>query len=214
MIVLMLILCLGGCQSKYQREFESSPSDYGSRTSKEEQSLEFQSYDVEMEEITNHNNTQLTFDQAVSNEISRMQGIQQALLFITDLNAYVAVVINETATGVKGSGDLVGSDRTITSNRNHEAGGESITLPPGTIVMDKYSFPSVHQHEGLSKELTWEMAGRIRQFHPQVRGIFISGNREFVNRMSQYAHLVWQNSSLSEEIPSFNTNVKYEFLKD
>ncbi|PYI49973.1 YhcN/YlaJ family sporulation lipoprotein [Paenibacillus flagellatus] len=199
--------CLNACS--YQKHFENSPSDYGSRTEAKEQTG-YRTYNT-MLKAADHTNNRLEFVQATSDVVDDLKGIRSSFVFVTDKNAYVALVVDNTATGMKGKGTILFSDRTIASPGVDDHSDISNVLPPGHVVMDKYSFDTIPSPHDLSSELTRSVSERVRQNHPDITNVFVSANQQFINRMSGYAHEAWRGRSLQPYVPEFNAIVSDHF---
>src|SRR5690242_14037210 len=87
-----LSLALGLSACSYQRHFESSPSDYGSRTDMNE-ATGFRTYNTQLKAADHHNHT-MTFSQSSSDVIDDMKGIRTSFVIVTDKNAYVAILLD------------------------------------------------------------------------------------------------------------------------
>jgi len=206
-VALAAFAWLSGCS--YRKHFESGPSDYGSRNETHEKSG-FHTYNTQLK-AADHNNNRLDFIQSTTDAVDDLKGIRSSFVFVTDKNAYVAVVLDNTATGMKGKGTMLFSDRTIASRGVDDHSGVSYELPPGDIVMDKYSFDTIPNPQDLSSELVRELEARVRQYHPQVTNVFVSANKDFINRFSEYAHEAWRGQSLQPYVQDFNGLVKDHF---
>lgn len=198
-----------GCS--YQKRFESGPTDYGSRTETHEKSQsQFHSYNTQLK-AADHANHSLQFVQQTTDAVDDLKGVRSSFVFVTDKNAYVATVLDNTATGMKGKGTILFSDRTIASPGMDHHSDVSYVLPPGDVVMDKYSFDTIPNPQDLSSELTREVEARVRQYHPDVKNVFVSANRDFINRFSEYAHEAWRGNSLQPYVENFNGLVQDHF---
>lgn len=207
MACLSLTAGLSACS--YQQHFENSSSDYGSRTSMNE-ATGFRTYNTQLK-AADHNNHTMAFSQATSDVIDDMKGIRTSFVIITDKNAYVAILLDGTATGMKGKGTSNRSDRTIAQSGIDHHSDVTQSLKPGDIVMDKYSFPTIPNPQDLSSELQTELTQTVRKMHPNITNVFISANQQFINQFSQYAHEAWRGVSLSPYVPDLNNLVKNHF---
>ncbi|MDF2669212.1 MAG: hypothetical protein K0R67_1518 [Paenibacillus sp.] len=197
------------CACTYKEEFESSPSDYGSRTDKNE-ATGIRSYNTQMK-AADHNNHKMVFSQYSSDVIDDMKGIRSSFVIITDKNAYVAILLDGTATGAKGKGIKNRSDRTIISPGIDDHSDITKSLKPGDIAMEKYSFPTIPNPQDLSSELHEDLSKVIRQLHPEITNVFVSANQDFINQFSQYAHESWRGAPLDTYVPQFNSLVLNHF---
>ncbi|TNJ65907.1 hypothetical protein FE784_13400 [Paenibacillus hemerocallicola] len=205
--VLAAVVWISACS--YQKHFESSPSDYGSRTETHERTG-YRTYNTQLR-AADHNNGTLAFVQSTTDAVDDLKGIRSSFVMVTDKNVYVAVVPDNTATGLKGKGTILFSDRTIASSGVDDHSDVSYVLPPGNIVMDKYSFDTIPNPQDLSSEFVHALSACVAQYHPGVQNVFVSANQQFINRLSEYAHEAWRGQSLQPYIQDFNALVKDHF---
>ncbi len=202
-----LMAAISACN--YKEKFESSPSDYGSRTHNSKANG-FRTFNTQLK-AADHNNTSMVFSQATSDVIDDLKGIRSSFVILTEKNAYVAVLLDNTATGTKGKGIKNGTDRTITMPGVDDRSDTTKSLKPGDIAMEKYSFPMIPNPQDLSSELHEMVTREIRQMHPQIANVFVSANQDFINQFSQYAHESWRGTSLQSQVPQLNTLVQSHF---
>lgn len=205
--VLTAVAWISACS--YQKHFENGPSDYGSRTEAQEQTG-FRSYNTQLR-AADHNNGTLGFVQSTTDAVDDMKGVRSSFVMVTDKNVYVAVIPDNTATGLKGKGTILFSDRTIASSGVDDHSDVSYPLPPGNIVMDKYSFDTIPNPQDLSSEFVLELNNLVAKLHPTALNVFVSANQQFINRMSEYAHEAWRGQSLQPYVQDFNALVKDHF---
>lgn len=204
-------LLLPACTA-YQKHFENSPSDYGSRTEDHEPSG-VRTYNTQLK-AADHQNNRLEFVRTTTNEVDSLQGIRSSFVFVTDKNAYVAIVLDNTATGTKGKGTIRFSDRTIASHGVDDFTHESNELRSGDVVMDKNSFDTIPNPHDLSTELVAAVTERVRKLHPDIKDVFISANQQFINKLSGYAHDAWKGLPLQPHLGEFNALVQEQFGTD
>lgn len=205
---LTLATGLTGCTS-YKQHFENSPSDYGSRTSMHE-ATGFRTYNTQRR-AADHNNNTMAYSQSSSDAVDDMKGIRTSFVIVTDKNAYVAILLDSTATGMKGKGTKYRGDRRIASPGVDHHSDVTESLKPGDIAMNKYSFPTIPDPQDISSELQTELTQKIRGLHPGITNVFISANQDFINRFSQYAHEAWRGVSLQPYVSDLNALVKDHF---
>lgn len=205
-----ILALFAGCSS-YQKHFETSPSDYGSRNvSDDDQQL--LSRPPKLKQLSvNHQNENISYSKADSDKIAAMSGIRDAVVVLSEKNAYVAIILDPSATGVKGKGKQLRSDRTIGSGQYHVRTDNSRTLPPNIMSTGDNSFNSFPNYEDLSTELTQQITTELKQTHSNLLNVFVSANQDFVNRMSKYAHEAWRAKSLQPYLREFNTIVQSHF---
>lgn len=193
----------------YQKHFENSPSDYGSRTEAHE-NTGFRTYNTQLR-AADHTNRALEYQQAISNEVDDLKGIRSSIVFTTDKNAYVAVILDNTATGTKGKGSIHFSDRTIASIGDNDRPNVFRPWPKGQVVDKKYSFDTIPSPHDLSSELVQAIVQKVRSVHPTITNVYVSANQQFINRFSEYANLYWRGESLQPYTADFNALVQQHF---
>lgn len=208
----VLLVCAGTAGCSYQKHFETGPNNYGTRQySDHNNTYESRPNALFIQSAGNHDNRSVTYSRSASARVADMSGVREALVFVTDKNAYAAVLLDRTGTGLKGTGKVEISDNTITSNGFHRHSFDSKTLNPGVIVTDKYSNVVIPEHDGLSSEFQARAQAAILELHPGLQGIYISSNPHFINAMSMFAHTAWRNESLQPALGDFNRLVQDVF---
>ncbi|MDF2722147.1 MAG: hypothetical protein K0Q59_1822 [Paenibacillus sp.] len=205
--VLATVVLFSACS--YQKQFESGPSDYGSRTETNEKTG-YHTYNTQLK-AADHDNNKLEFVQSTSDALDELKGVRSSFVFVTDKNAYVALVFDNTATGMKGKGTILFSDRTIASPGVDDHSNISYELPYGNVVMDKYSFDTIPNPQDLSSEFVAQLSQRVAEQHPGIKNVFVSANQQFINQLSLYANEAWQGRPLQPYVEPFNALVKDHF---
>jgi len=208
-VFVLSALIIGLTNCSYQKHYEHGPADYGSRTEAHENGRA--AYPHTQSRTADHNNKMMAYSQTTSDAIADMNGIRASFVILTDKNAYVAIVLDNTATGAKGKGELTPSDRTIGApDIDHHS---SITQywTSGDVVREKYSYDTIADPQNISNELQSELANKVRELHPNVQHVFVSANQHFVNQISRYAHEAWKGNSLDPFLAEFNKLVGDHF---
>ncbi|GAB2701234.1 hypothetical protein ACFQWB_06105 [Paenibacillus thermoaerophilus] len=202
----------GACTNSYTKRFQEGPSDYSSKTG-EDHELPNQRMLSAPNDIhaRHHLNATLDIDHNTAGLINDLRGIRESYVAIAGTNAYVAIIIDNSGTGMKGKGTLQPSDRTIGQTTMNDVSDKAYRLKPGMVVMDKYSYNLIPNHDDISTELQVKIADIVRTVHPDVAYVHISANGEFINEMNRYAQMTWQGRSVSDQIASFNAMVSQYF---
>lgn len=202
-----------GC-GYYRKQFEKSGYDYGSESAKNKEGVQDHDaklYGLKVDDKKNHTNTSFTFSQELSDDISSIPGLATALVFLTDRNAYAAIVLNNTATGSKGNGNTDEVDNTGTSRGMYNTFTGSQYMDPNKLVDRTNSYYTVSDHEEISRTLKQKVAKTIRNKHPKTIEVHISANRDFINQMNVYAQEARMGVSLNHYIKDFNKLAVHHF---
>ncbi|MBD3922376.1 hypothetical protein H8B09_26725 [Paenibacillus sp. PR3] len=160
----------------------------------------------------NHDNKYFEYSAKISKEVGKINGVSTALVMLTNQNAYVALVFNDTAIRTKSGGrskreqNLGGAKAGV---YNHTTGspywdGRELATPYGHAM-------TVNDHTELPDALKYAVATKVRKFAPKVKDVHVSANRQFVNRFVAYAQKAWLNESLTPYVEDFNALVSNQF---
>jgi hypothetical protein len=158
----------------------------------------------------NHNNKSLEFSQFLSNQVAALNGVNTAIVMLTDQNAYVAILIDNTAVGTKGGEretNLTGANRGL---YNPHA-PHTDAMDPSKLNVGVNSYETAKDHNQLSPRFKQHIAERIRFLEPRLMDVYISANRDFVNEMYSYARESWSGVSLLPYLTPFNQTVTKVF---
>jgi hypothetical protein len=160
-----------------------------------------------------HDNRYFEYSSALSNKVASLPGINTALVFLTDKNAYVGILTDWSATGTEARG----------GPRSHEQDNSGTTegvynVSTGSSKWDNrqvatpYNSYFTHKDFGdLSTELRQVIGDTIRKEFSRAQEVHISANREFVNQSLEYAKVAWLKKPLAPLTADFNTLVQYTF---
>ena len=105
LLILVLIMCIIlGCESIETKKFQASKSNYGTRIGYEQQSFNGVRLYGPVLGQKHHMNTTLHYNKELSAALSDMSGIFNAVVMVTNHNAYAAIMLDNTGTGTKGVG--------------------------------------------------------------------------------------------------------------
>ncbi|QJD86759.1 hypothetical protein [Cohnella herbarum] len=210
-VVLMLGLTLSACN--YKSYFQKSNNDYASRSANDPKMMHVRSYGSLSNDPKQHDNRYFEYSSALSNKVAALPGINTALVFLTDKNAYVGILTDWSATGTEARG----------GPRSHEQDNSGTTegvynVSNGSSKWDNrqvatpYNSYFTHKDYGdLSTELRQVIGNTVRSSFPRAQEVHISANREFVNQSLEYAKVAWLKKSLTPLTADFNTLVQYTF---
>ncbi|OPH50678.1 hypothetical protein BC351_35800 [Paenibacillus ferrarius] len=208
--MIFLMLALNGCSEK-GREFGRSPdhTNFGAPVEKTEETERAYQTQQLYGPVT-HNNTKLEYSQFLSNQLNAMNGVNTAIVMTTDKNAYVALMIDSSATGTKGT-------TKETNNQGTQKGFYNDKQPfndylPSTDLNNGYNnYETAVHHDMLSHRFKQAMAEKIRLLQPNIMDVYISANRDFLNQMNSYAQESWKGNSLMPLLTPFNQTVARVF---
>ncbi|WP_248930861.1 YhcN/YlaJ family sporulation lipoprotein [Paenibacillus hamazuiensis] len=154
----------------------------------------------QIDQTNRHYNESVRFAPAISQELSKMEGVEAAQVVLTDTNAYVAVKLkgsNGTATPAvydyaitdKGGRGLFGSDAGLQINWSDTG--------------------------GLPQSMNQTIAKRALDLSPpQIQRAFVTANPNFLGRVQFYGEQEKRNGSWLAYRNEFNTLVQHVFPED
>ncbi|WP_219835554.1 hypothetical protein [Paenibacillus sp. R14(2021)] len=214
LIIASMTAALGLTGCNYQRHVQNSTFDYGSKNKGDPKMLGSRMYGTMSGLPGQHDNAWIEYSSLLSNDVSNINGVAGALVFLTDKNAYVGITTDWTATGTLKSGGPG------TREQNNSGSTEGVyNVDNGSpywnnqrIATPYNSNFTVNDHNQISGELKQTIAVCIRKLAPSVQEVHISANKEFNNHLIQYAQEAWAGHSLTPWVPSFNQLVKHQFV--
>jgi hypothetical protein len=157
-----------------------------------------------------HNNKNLEYSQFLSNQVAALNGVNTAIVMLTDQNAYVAIQIDNTAIGTKGGEretNLTGANRGL---YNPHA-PHTDAMDPSKLNIGVNNYETAKNHDQLSHRFKQQIAERIRFLEPRLMDVYISANRDFINEMHGYARESWSGKTLLPYLTPFNQSVTKVF---
>ncbi|KRE50058.1 YhcN/YlaJ family sporulation lipoprotein [Paenibacillus sp. Soil724D2] len=204
--MLFLLLTLSGC-AENGREYGKSPdhTNFGAPVEKTEETERAYQTQQLYGPVT-HNNSKLEYSQFLSNQLHAMNGVNTAIVMTTDQNAYVALMIDSSAIGTKGSTRETNNQGTAKGFYNDHAPFND-TMPSNDLNNGFNSYETAVHHDMLSHRFKQAMAEKIRTLQPNIMDVYISANRDFLNKMNNYAQESWKGHSLMPLLTDFNQTV-------
>lgn len=208
--MIFLLLTISGCTEK-GREYGKSPdhTNFGAPVEKTEETERAYQTQQLYGPVT-HNNNKLEYSQFLSNQLNAMNGVNTAIVMTTDQNAYVALMIDSSAVGTKGTTKETNNQGTNKGFYNDNAPFDDI-LPSNDLNNGYNSYETAVHHDMLSHRFKQAMAEKIRLLQPNLMDVYISANRDFLNKMNNYAQESWKGHSLMPLLPDFNQTVARVF---
>ncbi|WP_372662601.1 hypothetical protein [Cohnella sp.] len=209
-VALMLVL-LTACN--YTSYYQKSGHDYASRASNDPKMTRVRSYGSLSANPMQHENRYFEYSSALSNKVAALPGINTALVFLTDKNAYVAILTDWTATGTKarGGSKTKEQDNTGTTEGVYNVSNGSSKWDNRQAATPYNSYFTSKDYSDLSTELRQVIGDTLRHSLPYVQEVHISANREFVNQSLEFAKAAWAKKPLIPLTPDFNELVQYIF---
>jgi hypothetical protein len=209
--VVFILGLLTACN--YKAYFQRSGHDYASRTAGDPKMIHVRSYGSMTADPKQHDNRYFEYSSAISNKVAALPGINTALVFLTDKNAYVAILTDWTATGTKARGGpkTREQDNTGTTEGVYNVSNGSPQWDNRQVATPYNSYFTHKDYVDLSSELRQVIGDRVRKSFPRAQEVHISANREFVNQSLEFAKVAWLKKSLTPLTGKFNALVKYTF---
>ncbi|MBB3114535.1 hypothetical protein FHS18_006656 [Paenibacillus phyllosphaerae] len=210
-LALMIGPTLTGCS--YKRYVQDSTYDYGTKQKGDPKMLGSRMYGAMSSNPYQHDNNWVEYSSLLSTDISNINGVAGALVFLSDKNAYVGMTLDWTATGTRKSGGpgTMEQDNTGSNEGVFNVDNGSPFWNNQRIAGPYNSYFTVNDHNEISSELKQTIAIHVRRIAPTVQEVHISANQEFVNHLVQYAQEAWAGRSLTPWYDSFNKLVKHQF---
>ncbi|MBB6674467.1 YhcN/YlaJ family sporulation lipoprotein [Cohnella nanjingensis] len=202
---------LGACN--YKGEFHRSAHDYGSRLPNDPKMARVRAYSPVTTDPKMHDNRYFEYSSKLSYKVSNLPGVSDAIVILTDKNAYVGITTDRSATGTMSHGGkrVHEQDNTGTTEGVYNVDTGSNRWDMRKIVTPYNSYFSHKDISDLSTEFRQTIALNVRAQAPNVQGVHISANQEFMNQMLDFARASWAGKPLAPLTPEFNKLAKYTF---
>lgn len=197
----------------YTSHYQKSNHDYASRNANDPKMTRVRSYGSSSTDPKQHVNRYFEYSSIISNEVAALPGINTALVFLTDKNAYVGILTDWSATGTKARGGAKSreQDNTGTTEGVYNVSNGSPIWDNRQVATPYNSYFSTKDYTDLSTELRQVIGDTVRTSFPRAQEVHISANREFVNQSLEFAKVAWAKKSLDPLTNEFNALVQYIF---
>lgn len=215
--IAMGIICfaLSACtQDPHYQNYEHSDNNLATRENNEQQSPKQRSlsYNLPDSNIRAHKNQSMELSQATANELMKIRGLNQTFVILTDHNAYVAVTMDNRATGISGDGkskrlrqpQMLGAERNLLNSNKPDQ-------DPGYPYNDLYSHYTGADYPNISNKLMEKIGTIVRELNPQVQRVYISSDPDFFNQLHRYNQTAAQGKPLKPYLDDFNRTVSRLF---
>jgi hypothetical protein len=210
--VISSILLLSACFPTYDGK---SATNYGSRKDNTPADTS-RAYQTQQQYTpVSHSYSKLSMNQQLSDQVQALNGVNSSIVMIADNVAFVALMIDNTATGTHGHAPDSGYGGE--SGETNNAGYVKGLYNPYTPHSDNFdstklntgvnNYETVMNHEYLTHGFKQKIAETIRLNDPSVHDVYISANRDFLNQLNKYAQESWKGNSLQPFVPEFNSSV-------
>ncbi|TXK76395.1 hypothetical protein [Paenibacillus sp. N3.4] len=208
--MIFLLLILFGC-SEGGRQYGKSPDHTNFGSPVENATDTERAYQTQqLYGPVAHNNTALTYNQFLSYQLNALNGVNTAIVMTTDKNAYVALMMDSTATGTKGTTKETNNQGTAKGFYNDHNPNNDY-LPSNDLNNGFNNYETAIHHDMLSHRFKQTIAEKVRLLQPHIMDVYISANRDFLNKMNTYAQETWKGNSLMPLLPDFNQTVERVF---
>ncbi|MFD0867700.1 Lipoprotein yhcN precursor [Chlamydia abortus] len=210
-ISIMLLITSGCYDLKADRR---NANNYGSRIEVPAEEQGNRTYGIKQQSASFHDNKTLAFSQSLSREVEELDGVNSAIVMLTDRNAYCAILVDSSATGTTGST----SARKETNNSGTSLGRYNpFTFNqyanPEDLATGINNYDTVEDPDRLAHGFKQSIAERIKAAYPSVQQVYISANRDFINQMNTYAQESWKGYPLDGYVEDFNRTVRQLFSR-
>jgi hypothetical protein len=212
-VLFVAFILLGTTACNYKGYYQKSTQDYASRASNDPKMIHIRSYGSLTSDLRQHDNKYFEYSSVLSNKVASLPGVDTALVFLTDKNAYVGLLTDWSATGTNAHGGSAKREQTNTGTTegvyNVDNGSSSWDLRK--VATPYNSYFSHKDSSDLSSEFRQVVGDTIRNNHQKAEEVHISANMEFVNQLLEFAKASWAHKPLAPLTPEFNKLVQYVF---
>ena len=198
----VLLLLTAGCSSEIERYSKKlDDSDYGSSQAKHAQNGKLITFGTNHPDDKQHDNTTVHYNPKISDALGSIGGVGAVRVFLTDKNAYVALVLDNTGRGYAVSKQYIRQDTTPFDNK-----------APNTITNNPFkNFISVNDNTQLTDRFKQTIANKVFELAPEVEEVHISANLNFMFYMDEFAQAAWGDKPLDPYLKQFNILVQHQF---
>ncbi|WP_372633006.1 YhcN/YlaJ family sporulation lipoprotein [Cohnella sp.] len=209
--IVLLLALLPACN--YISHFQKSLQDYSSRNANDPKMSQARSFGALTTNPKQHENRYFEYSSTLSNKVASLPGINTALVFLTDKNAYVAIMTDWSATGTDATGGARSheQDNTGTTEGVYNVSNGRPKWDNRQVATPYNSYFTHKDASDLSIELRQVIGTTVRGQFPRAQEVHISANREFVNQSLEFAKQAWLKKPLAPLTKDFNTLVQYTF---
>lgn len=138
-----------------------------------------------------HRNNNVEASDKLADEIAKMDSIDRAMVFLTDNNAYVGVVLEE--------------DRTRTLDADNARFGD------GNNDGSDMDFGRRETSDRVTKHIKDQITQQVKTMEPEVQNVFVSANLGFIESLGDYADSLGEGRPIRGLVTEFNEMVERIF---
>jgi len=194
------LLGLCGCFSWYDY---NSANNYGSQRDPHRQDTSRAYQTAQQYSIVSHKHSRLEMNQFLSDQVTAMSGVNSAIVMLADNTAYVAIIIDSTATGTTSANNETNNGGTVRGLYN-PARPFNDYADPNMLATGTNSYRTVRNHEQITHLFKQKIAEKVRSLQPTVTDVYISANRDYINILNKLAQEAWKGKDLTPYIPEFD----------
>lgn len=140
-----------------------------------------------------HKNSNMVQSKQLSEEIAAMDNVDRAMVFLTDRNAYVGVVLEDDA-------DFKRMDADRSRFKRYSATSDTTDNDVSNDVSDE--LPSVVKRD---------IAQKVKSLKPDLDYVFVSANPQFIDSLDDYVTALSEGRPVRGMIDEFNDMVERMF---
>jgi hypothetical protein len=155
--------------------------------------------------IVVHNNKKLRYSRELSNKLANIPGVRSAIVMLTEVNAYTAILIDNSVTGTRGPNSKQETNHSGASFGTYDPHTLNQAVENWRLATGINNYETVQNHEDITAQFKQKIAIILRAANPKINEVFISANRDFINQLTAYAiESDWGETTLDKRINAFN----------
>lgn len=136
-----------------------------------------------------HTNTRMEQSEELAEQITNIDHVERAMVFLTDRNAYVGVVLEE------------GTDWSTSDDTQFQGNNDGSDMDAG----------KPETADQLPRDIKREISQQVKTMKPEITNVFVSANPDFINRLDDYVTALDEGRPVSGMIDEFNEMVERIF---
>jgi hypothetical protein len=207
LIALMIAAC-----SLYSGNKSGNSKDYTSLSDPDIQSGSRMYGSNQPGSIVIHNNKELQYNRELSNKLANIPGVRSAIVMLTEVNAYAAILIDNSVTGTRGPKSKEETNHTGASFGTYDPHTLNQAVENWRLATGINNYETIENHEDIAAPFKQKIATVLRAANPKIYEVFISANRDFINQLTSYAiESGWGDTSSNNHLNAFNGTVNRLF---
>lgn len=208
LISLTLLLLTSGCYDQQKEAAtKKDPTDYGLA---HHRSQEMKLYGTQTPPDKSQHHRDFYFDNSLAVALSHLNGVNHVFAVRSGDKAYIALMVDKSATGTMGPDWMEEGNNAGTSVGNYSPYG-NITVNPSHIATGYNSYDTAQRPQDLSHAFRQKIAETVRNLRPSVIEVHVSANRNFLNQLNFYYQEQLLGHPLKPYSQQFNNSVDQLF---